>query len=266
MVGGPYLTVNLSTIATGLNLFTFQGVVATAGSIVVTTLDSCLVRVLPGGKTETLADLSQYGIPFGITEAAGNLVVVISAEESGDVLVRVAPDGRVLGVVDLSAICGSFGAPFGVAVAKESYAVTIATDVSASTGCLVKVTAAGAVTIMADLSVNGIPFDVTAFNGGFVVAQEKGSLVKVATDGTVSSLVNLAEAGYGIPFGVAVSRGNLIVTTNAGHLLEVSPTGAVTAIANVTADGLGIPSGIAVCDRRYLVTTTTGNLLAVTPA
>jgi len=260
------LTVNVSTIATGLNLFTFQGVVATAGSIVVTTLDSRLVRVSLEGQTETLTDLSQYGIPFGLTQCAGNLVVAISAEESGDVLVRVAPDGRVLGVIDLSDLCGSFGAPFGVAIAKDGYAVTIATDVSASTGCLINVNHAGAITILADLSAYGIPFDVAALNGGFVVAQEKGNLVKVATDGTVTSLVNLVDAGYGIPFGVAVSQGQLIVTTNTGQLLQVSPKGAVTAIANLTADGFGIPSGIAVCDCLYLVTTTTGNLLAVSLA
>jgi hypothetical protein len=259
----------VSTIATGLNLFTFQGVIATDRSSVVSTLDNAMVAVHANGAVSRLADLAMYGIPAGVTMHDGNLIVAVSAEESGDLLIRVTPSGKVSVIADLVEVCGSFGAPFGVAVGNGFYAVAIAADVSASTGCLVRVGMDGQVSMLADLPGQGIPFGVARWQEGFAVTVERGQLLQVSENGRFSTLVDLTKAGYGIPFGVANHGKQLVLTTNAGYVLDVAANGKITEMANLKAAGFGIPASVAIVppsktsSPACLVTTTSGNLLQV---
>jgi hypothetical protein len=265
------LTTTVSALATELNLFTFQGVAATQQGIVIATLDRTIVKVSPDGVLTPIADVSTFGIPAGVTESAHHLIVAVSAEEAGDCLVRVTPEGKVSLIADLSEICGGFGAPFGVATGRGFYGVAIATDVSASTGCLAKVSLMGQVSVLADLAGYGTPFAVASYSDLFIVAQENGAILQVSASGKVTPIVNLVETGYGIPFGVAIHHPNFLVTTNSGNLLQITPAGGVTVLADIRAEGFGLPAGVAVAvgDRTgaeaptCIVTTTTGNLVQV---
>lgn len=257
------------TLATGLNLFTFQGVIGTDRGFLVATLDNAIVQVQANGKVSRLVNLAQYGSPAGVAEHNGNLIVTVSAEEMGDFLVRVAPNGKVSIIADLIDVCGGFGTPFGVAVGDGFYAVAIATDVSSSSGCLARVSFDGHVSIFADLPGQGIPFGVAPLQQGFAVTVEQGKVLHVVESGQFKTLADLAKTGYGIPFGIASYGNQLVLVTNEGYLLNLAIDGQTKEIANLKADGFGIPASVAIVPPKEganpvcLVTTIGGNLLGV---
>jgi hypothetical protein len=253
----------LQPLASGLNLFTFQGVVIGQNSFVLTTLDNCLVKVSAEGEVTTLTDLSKYGIPAGIAEEKGNYIVAVSAEEGGDVLMRVTATGQARVIANLSEVCGGFGAPFGVAVVKDGYLVAIATDVNDSLGHLIKVDRKGRIATVADLTGYGLPFGVAVEGDRVVVAQETGHLLNVSPAGEVVPLVNLMKLGLGIPLGVALGHQKLIVTTNVGLVVQVDAKGFPSILADLTKAQFGIPAAIALRDRQLVVTTNSGYLLQI---
>jgi hypothetical protein len=253
----------IQPLASGLNLFTFQGVVMTHGDFVLTTLDSCLVQVSAEGKVKTLADVSKYGIPAGIAAEQGSYIVAVSAEESGDLLMRITSAGQPTVLADLSDVCGGFGAPFGVAVVKDGYLVAIATDVNDSVGRLIKVDRKGRITTVADLTGYGLPFGVAVDGDTIVVAQETGHLLNISSTGDVSPLVNLVKLGFGIPLGVTLGNQKVIATTNSGLVVQVGTDGVPVVLADITKAQFGIPAGIALRDRQLVVTTNSGYLLQI---
>jgi hypothetical protein len=250
-------------LASGLNLFTFQGVTTTNGAFVLSTLDGQLVQVAAEGQVKMLVDLSTYGMPAGITEEKGNYIVAVSPEESGDLLMRVTATGQATVLADLSEVCGGFGAPFGVAAVKDGYLVAIATDVNDSLGKLVKVNRKGQITTLADLTGYGLPFGIAVEGDLIVVAQETGHLVKVSPAGDVSPLVNLFKLGLGIPLGVTLWNQKVIATTNSGLVVRVDADGSPSILTDLTKVQFGIPAAIAHCDHHLVVTTNSGFLLQV---
>ncbi|MFH7029769.1 MAG: hypothetical protein ACHBN1_31520 [Heteroscytonema crispum UTEX LB 1556] len=256
-------TTKVSIIAQKLKIITLQAVAVSEGNMIVPTLDEHLLQVSQNGDVTTLADVSRYGIPFGIVENNGNFLVTISALETGDRLLRVTKSGFFYTVADLSSVYGSFGGCFGVAAGDGFYVVAIADDVSTSQGRLIEVQRNGFISTLADMANFGTPFAVTASNDGFIVGCESGNLLRVSLDGAVTPIVNLANAGFGIPFGLVEVDTKLIVTSNSGSLLQVNSDGTISTIINLSDAGLGIPSGVAVWDNAYIVTTNAGNLLRI---
>ena len=255
--------VQISLIAQGLPIINLQGVAVLDGEIIVPTLDDRLLRVSQNGDVTTLANVSRYGIPFGIVEKNGNYLVTVSGEEIGDRLLRVTKSGFFFTAANLESVCGSFGGPFGVAAGNDFDVVAIATDISSSQGCLIRVQR-GRVSVFADTGSFGVPFTVIASQDGFIAGCERGQLLRVSLDGKITPFLNLADAGFGIPFNLIQVGANLIITSNTGNLLEVDSDGKVSVIAELGALGFGIPSGVAAWNDGYVVTTNAGNLLHVT--
>ena len=253
----------VSLIAQGLQIIPLQGVALSNGDIIVPTLDRGLLRVKQNQEVVTLADVSRYGVPFGIAENHGSFVVTISALEAGDRLLRVTKSGFFFTITELSQVYGSFGGPFGVAASDDFIVVAIASDVASSQGRLIRVERNGFISTLADMAGFGIPFAVTVSNNGFVVGCSSGDLLQVGWDGAVTPIVNLVSAGFGIPFDLVEVDTKLIVTSNTGNLLQVDRDGTVSSIIDLSATGLGIGSGVAAWDQTYIVTTNTGNLLRI---
>ncbi|MCY7276759.1 MAG: hypothetical protein LH702_24250 [Phormidesmis sp. CAN_BIN44] len=255
----------ISAIAQNLNLYTLQGVAVSPTGFVVPTLDGTLLHVSLQGAIVTLVDLQKAnrGIPFGIATHKTDWIVTTSDYFPNHYLVRVKPDGTVTTIADLSDLSGDAGAPFGVAVSGDDYVVTLSTDVVEATGLLLRVSAAGVITKIADLT-DGNPFGVAIMGDDFVVAQSKGQLLRVTPAGKTSVLIDLQKAGFGIPFGVAVRSEELFVTTNLGFVIKVDRSRKGVAIANLLNSRFGVPSGIAVTVNGLIVTTGSGYLLRIT--
>lgn len=254
----------ISVIAQTLNLYTLQGVAVSPTGFIVPTLDGTLVHIDLQGAIVTLVDLQKadLGIPFGIASHKTDWIVTTSDYLPNHYLVRVKPDGTVSTIADLSDLSGDAGAPFGVAVSGNDYIVTLSTDVVEATGVLLRISAAGSITKIADLP-TGNPFGVATMGDDFVVAQSKGNLLRVTPAGKSSVLIDLQSAGFGIPFGVAVRNDDLFVTTNLGFVVRVDRAGKGVAVANLLKAQFGIPSGIAIRDRSLIVTTSSGYLLRI---
>ncbi len=257
-------TPEVSIITQGLQIINLQGVAVSDGDIIVPTLNNRLLRVTQSGDVTTLADVSRYGIPFGLVEKDGNFLVTVTGEEIGHRLIRVTKSGFFYTIADLSPLCGSFGGPFGVAARDNFIVVAIATDISSSAGCLVRVMRNGSQTILADTTAFGTPFAVTASKDGFAVGCENGDILQVNLNGKLTPILNLVNAGFGIPFNLVEVDTKLIVTTNMGNVLQINLDGTISTIVNLSTLGLGIPSGVAVLDDSYIVTTNAGNLLRIT--
>lgn len=256
-------TTKVSLIAQGLKIITLQSVAVSNGDIIVPTLDGCLLRISQTGEMVTLADVSRYGVPFGVVESNGSFLVTISALEMGERLLRVTKSGFFFTLAQLSQVCGSFGGLFGVAAGHGLIVVAIATDISSSQGCLILVQPNGSISTLGDMTSFGTPFAVSVSLESFIVACESGDLLRVSLDGTVKPIVNLVNAGFGIPFGLVEVNTNIFVTTNTGNLLQVNSDRTISTIINFNTVGLGVPSGIAVWDNACIVTTNTGNLLQI---
>lgn len=254
----------ISAIAQNLNLYTLQGVAVSPTGFVVPTLDGTLLHISLQGAIVTLVDLRKVdrGIPFGIATHKTDWIVTTSDYFPNHYLVRVKPDGTVTTIANLSKLSGDAGAPFGVTVSGDDYVVTLSTDVVEATGLLLRVSAAGVITKIADLT-DGNPFGVATMGDDFAVAQSKGQLLRVTPAGKTSVLIDLQKAGFGVPFGVAVQNENAFVTTNLGFVIKVNRSGKGVAIANLLKSRFGIPSGIAVTENGLVVTTSSGYLLRI---
>ncbi len=252
-------------IAQGLNIYTLQGVAIDKQTLIVPTLDGQLLQVTPKGKVTVLVDLlkAELGIPFGITETNGDVVVTVSGYLPVHYLVRVKPNGALTIIADLSKTSGFYGAPFGVAAYNGEYIVTVSTDVVDSTSALLRVSATGKVGAIANLSEFGIPFGVIATQRGFVVAQQNGQLLQISPGGKVAVLVDLLKGGFGIPFNMAARKDDLVVTTKAGLIVRVNPQGVPSLLVDLLKARLGIPSGIVVSNGNLIVTTNAGYLLQI---
>jgi hypothetical protein len=258
----------IRTIAKGLNIYTLQGVAVSGGMFIVPDLSGQLLRIGSNGQISVLVDLlkAEVGVPFGIVENQGDLIVTVSGYLPEHRLMRVKLDGTYQEIANLSQASGFYGAPFGVAVQGKDYIVTISTDVVDSTSALVRVSEGGKLSRIANLSKYGIPFGVVVTQTGYVVAQEKGPLLRVSSEGELGVMVDLVQANLGIPLGLAREGDNFVVTTNRGLVVRVAPDGKAVAIADLMQAKLGIPSGIATYNNTLIVTTNSGYLLQLTEA
>ncbi len=260
----PGRNLAILTIAQGLNLYTLQGVAVSPIGFGVPTLDGEVLQISPMGEIVPLVNLQtlQLGIPFAIAADHADWVVTTSDYFPNHHLVRVSPAGKVTPIADLSELSGDAGAPFGVTVSNGDYIVTLSTDVVEATGLLLRVSATGVITKIAEL-IDGNPFGVVTMGKDFVVAHSKGQLLRVTPQGEKSLIFDVQRAGFGLPFGVAVWNDNLLVTTNLGWVVTVDRQGKGVAIVDLLKAGFGVPSGIAVSDHGVIVTTNSGYLLKI---
>lgn len=256
------MELNVSMMTTGLNILSFQGVTVSNGDCVVSTLDGDLLRVSLNGAIAKWVNLARFGVPAGVASVRGAIVVSVSAQESGNFLLRVDPNGKISSVADLSAIAGEFGAPFGVAVhLSYYYLVAISTDVIQSRGVVVRVTPAGKISQLAQLSSS--PIGIAAHPDRFAVTLEDGQLLRMDLSGAVSAIANFLDAGLGRPLGITYDQADLVVTTNTGLLVKVTPDGTLSTLVNLMEAGLGFPTAIATINHSYIVTTNEGYLLRI---
>lgn len=258
----------ISEIATGLNIYTFQGLAVNNGNFILPTLDSKLLQVSPDGKVSTLVQFCEgfecgnFGAPFGIAIRRDEIFLTITPYAYGGRLVRVNSDKSVTTIADLESVCEE-GGPFGLTISNGNFIITTAKHAVNSEGLLVRVTPSGRVSIIADVSEFGIPFAVIASNNNFIVTQERGQLLRVSPTGKISVIVNLLKADLGIPLAVVERNDEFVVTTNSGLLVRVTPQGKVATFAKLSRDEQGIPSGIISVDDSLIVSTTAGKLLRV---
>lgn len=230
----------------------------------VPTLDGALLKIDAAGTIVPLLDLAavDLGIPFAIAEHNGDWIVTVSSYTSAHHLVRVRPNGTYTQIADLSDASGEYGAPFGVAVRNDDYLVTLSTDTIEATGVLLKVTASGEISDIANLA-GGNPFGVVVDGCDCVVAQSKGQLVRVSSIGKQSAIVDLKQAGFGIPLGIALQKDDLFVGTNLGLIVRVDRLGNVKIVANLLKARFGIPAGLALSQNNLIATTNSGYLLRI---
>jgi hypothetical protein len=254
-----------SVIAQNLNIYTLQGLATSQDTFIVPTLDGVLLQINPKGEQTTLVDLlkAELGVPFGIIERNGELIVTVSGYLPVHYLVKVKLNGTFTTLADLSKASGFYGAPFGIAEYQGDYFLTVSTDVVSSTSALMRVSATGGLTKVADLSQYGIPFSVATYQDQLVVAQEKGHLLRITPAGQITEWVNLQTAGLGIPLGLTVNQDELIVTTNSGAVVGVNAQGVPGTIADLAKAKLGIPSGVVIQRGQIVVTTNQGYLLQI---
>lgn len=254
-----------SVIAQNLNIYTLQGLAISQENFIVPTLDGVLLRINTKGEQATLVDLlkAELGVPFGIIECNGELVVTVSGYLPVHYLVKVKLDGTFTTLADLSTTSGFYGAPFGITEYQGDYFLTVSTDVVSSNSALVRVSSAGAIAKVADLSQYGIPFSVVTRQKQLIVTQEKGHILQLTPTGQITELVNLQTAGLGVPLGITVNGDELIVTTNSGLVIGVNAQGVPETIADLAKAKLGIPSGLVMQKDRIVVTTNQGYLLQI---
>lgn len=264
-------TPSISVIATDLKIHTFQGVVIDGDSFVVPTFDHNLLRVQRDGSRSTLV---QFCRGFEC-ETFGAPFGIVRRDRTFLVTVTGYQNGgRILQV----APDGSYrtyadlssitqaGGLFGITESQGNLFVAVSPDAFQSTGSLVKVGTNGDISTVADLSEHGMPFAVVEYQGQMVVAQAEGKLVQVTPQGQVSVLSDLTKQDLGIPLAVMVSQGDLIAAMNKGILVKVNPDGSATPLVNLLEARRGIPVGLADGGDRWIVTTTGGFLLKVQQA
>ncbi|WP_058998676.1 hypothetical protein [Leptolyngbya sp. NIES-2104] len=256
--------IQVSVIASKLNIYTLQSVAVSKDSVIVPTLDGQLLRVTLDGKSTSIVNLVQaeLGVPFGIVEQEQDLIVTVSGYLPQHYLLRVKSDGKVETIADLTQRSGFYGAPFGVTLDQNSYLVTISTDVVESSSELIRVSRDGKISPIANLTKFGNPFGLVVQNQSIVVAQSYGQLVRVEK-GEATAIVDLKAQGFGIPFDVTIWRDRLTATTNSGLVVQVDENGKVNTIADLAKAKYQIPSGIATFGKDLVVTTNGGFLLRI---
>jgi len=256
---------SFSVIAQNLNIYTLQGLAISQDTFIVPTLDGVLLQINGKGKQATLVDLlkAELGVPFAIIERNGELVVTVSGYLPVHYLVKVKLDGTFVTLADLSKTSGFYGAPFGITEYQGDYFLTVSTDVVSSASALMRVSSAGEIAKVADLSRYGIPFSVVTRQEQLIVTQEKGHILQFTPAGQITELVNLQTAGLGVPLGITVNQDELIVTTNSGLVVGINAQGVPEAIADLAKAKLGIPSGVVMQKGRIVVTTNQGYLLQI---
>ncbi len=257
--------VQIAVIAQKLNIYTLQSVAVSQGNVMVPMLDGQILSVTPDGTSTSIVNLvnSELGVPFGIVDQAQDLIVTASTYLSQHYLLRIKPDGKVETIAELTQSSGFYGAPFGVALDQEDYLVTLSTDVINSAGELVRVSSAGKISPIANLSQFGNPFGLVVQNQSIIVAQSYGQLVRVSLKGEVKEIADFKALGFGLPFNVAVWRDRLVATTNSGLIVQVDAAGKVSPIVDVAKAKYQIPSGIVALGNDLIVTTNGGFLLRI---
>lgn len=254
----------VSVIASKLNIYTLQSVAVSKDSVIVPILDGRLLRFTPDGKSTSIVNLveSEFGVPFGIIEQEQDVIVTVSGYLPQHYLLRVKPDGKVETIADLTQRSGFYGAPFGVTLDQNDYIVTLANDVVDSTSELIRVSLDGKISPIVNLTKFGNPFGLVVQNQSIVVAQSYGQLVRVEK-GEATAIVDLKAQGFGIPFDVTIWRDRLTATTNSGLVVQVDAQGNVSTIADLAKAKYQIPSGIANLGKDLIVTTNGGFLLRI---
>ena len=255
--------IQIAVIAEKLNIYTLQSVAVSQGNVIVPTLDGQLLSVTLEGVSRSIVDLvkSELGVPFGVIDQDQDLIVTASSYLPYHYLLRIKPDGKVEKIADLTERSGFYGAPFGVALDQTDYLVTISTDVINSTSELVRVSAAGKISPIANLTPFGNPFGLVVQNQSIVVAQSLGQLVRVSMNGEISVIADLKTLGFGLPFNVAVWGDRLVATTNSGLVVQVDADGKVSPLVDLAKAKYQIPSGIVTLGNDLIVTTNGGFLL-----
>lgn len=258
----------LSVIATGLKLLTFQGILTRSDELILATVEAELLKILPTGQITPWVKLERYGVPTGITQDKGTIIVALSAQETGHFLVEVSPQGKLAILADLSQLAGEFGAPLAVAVRTgyyPSYAVAISTDVIGSQGIVAMVSRSGQIRVLKQL--NSSPFGIVVEPNAVVVTQENGEIVQIDMAGESQVIADLIEAGLGSPSGITSIQPSFtppagwIISTNLGWLVAVDPVGQTVPLVNCTEAGFGLPTTLTWFDQHLIVATTGGYLL-----
>lgn len=256
---------NFSVIAQKLNLYTPQNLAVIQDDVIVPLLDGQILRMTSQGRSSAIVNLleADLGVPFGLTAQANDLIVTVSSYSPQHFLLRVKPDGKVETIADLTRQSNFYGAPFGVAVYRDDYWVTLSTDVVEGTSELVRVSRNGDIQTIANLTEFRNPFGLVVQGDAAIVAQSSGHLVRVSAKGEVKAIADLKAAGFGLPFNVALWQDQIVATTNAGFVVTVDQTGNVAMIADVASAKYQIPSGIAAFEKDLIVTTNGGFLLKI---
>lgn len=255
----------ISSLATGLNLLTFQGITSDEKNIFVTTIEADILKIALDGSITPWVNLSRYGIPTGITKLNQMIIVVLSAQETGHYLLQVSPSGKIDIIADLSDLVGEFGSPFGITARNSYYPyyfIAISTDVVSSNGLVARVTTTGKVSIVAKLPVT--PFDIVHIDDHLIVTREDGYLSIINLDGKVTDWVDLKGQNFGNPFGITAVDERIFVTTTTGFVLTVTPDGSIVPLVNIAEIGWGFPTSVTTVEDRAIVATSTGTILAIT--
>ncbi len=258
------MTPTVTVLASGLKLLLFQGVTTFQGRIIVATVEGELLRIGQDGSVTVWASVEKFGIPTGIAGSQKNLIVAVSAQESGHFLLQVSPQGAVSIVADLSALAGEFGAPFAVAVRDgyyPAYWVAISTDVVRSGGVIAQVTGSGRTSIVATLPLS--PFGIGLGADGAIATQENGPIIRIDGFGQPQVLADLSATKWGSPLSLTPLADDWLLTTTAGWLLALKPDGTLAPILNLAAQGLGAPTTLTTVDHQLAIATQSGNLLLV---
>ena len=119
---------------------------------------------------------------------------------------------------------------------------------------------------------------VAVSQGNVVVPTLDGQLLKIAPDGTRTSIANLLKSELGVPFAIIDQDQDLIVTASSylsqHYLVRVKPDGKVETIVDLSQRSgfYGAPMGVAIDQGDYLVTlstdviNSTSELVRVSPA
>jgi hypothetical protein len=256
----------ISTLASGLKFFMFQGMEIINGEIVVATLDGDLLRVGLDGTTTPWVNIINFGVPNGMIAMGDKIGVVVSAQESGHALIEVGPDGKASQRADFAGLAGEFGAPFDLTAHKGDrpyYLVTIATDVVRTGGVIARVTPAGKVSVVTQLS--NTPFCIDTYQNQILLTQDNGQVMSILPCGRSQLVADFKAAGLGTPFGITHRQQEWLITTTDGWLVRLAPDGTLTPLTNITKVGLGAPTTLTWFDREacLIVATGEGNLLRI---
>ncbi len=130
---------------------------------------SALLRVSATGKVGAIANLSEFGIPFGVIATQRGFVV---AQQNGQLL-QISPGGKVSVMVDL--LKSGFGIPFNLAARKDDLVVTT------NAGLIVRVNPQGVPSTLVNLlkARLGIPSGIVVSNGNLIVTTNAGYLLQI---------------------------------------------------------------------------------------
>lgn len=254
---------DVSQLASGLNLLAFQGVTVFQGSIIVATVEADLVRVASDGTLTPWITVERYGIPTGIVGLKETIAIALSGQESGHFLLQVTEQGKISPLADLTDLAGEFGAPFAVTAHDgyyPYYLVAISTDVIGSKGLIAKVTRSGKIAVLADL-------EKTAFGIGLgedyaIATQDDGQIFKIDFSGEKSAIATL-ESPFGAPLDITRLNEDWIMTTSTGWLVALKPDRTIIPVINLAEMGSGSPTTLTTFKDQLVVATQTGNLLRV---
>lgn len=232
-----------------------------------------LSKITPDGARTVIRNFSWSNIPIGFAiDSFGNYIV---AEADANVLTKITPDGARTVIYDFSA--GGI-IPGAVMIDSSGNYITIGwrpwrTDEfwvmserdfilmkrDSADDVLLKVTPAGALTVIYNFSAGSMPVDFAIdLSGNYIVAEDSAdTLSKVTPAGERTVIYNFAR--YTSPIGVAIdSSGNYIVAeAETNTLSKITPDGVRTVICEF--GGGSRPSHVAAVTSSSLPTSTSGS-------